>query len=312
MKPEVLVVGPWHPTTIEALDREFATHKLWLAADPAALIAACADRVRAIAARPSARIDAALMVALPKLKIISCFGVGVDAIDLAAARRRGILVTNAPDVMNDCVADLTLGLMIAVSRRICEGDRFVRAGKWLQGLLPLGQRVSGARLGIVGLGRIGQVIARRAAAFDMSIAYHNRKRVADSPYVYYDRLVDLARNCDYLVVITPGGEDTRHLVNEEVIRALGPKGILVNVARGSVVDEQALVRCLREGALGGAALDVFEDEPKVPEALCAMENVVLQPHVGSATDQTRAAMGQVAVDNLIAYFSGRPPLTPVP
>jgi lactate dehydrogenase-like 2-hydroxyacid dehydrogenase len=311
MKPEVLVVGPWHPATIDALDREFATHKLWLAADPAALIAACADRVRAIAARPSARIDAVLLDALPNLKIISCFGVGVDAIDLAATRQRGITVTNAPNVMNDCVADLTLGLMIAVSRRICEGDRFVRSGKWLQGLLPLGQKVSGRRLGIVGLGRIGKVIARRAAAFDMSIAYHSRRPVADSPFAYYERLVDLAGNSDYLVVITPGGEDTRHLVNEEVMRALGPTGILVNVARGSVVDEQALVKCLQEGALGGAALDVFEDEPKVPEALYAMENVVLQPHVGSATDQTRAAMGQVAVDNLIAHFAGKPPLTPV-
>lgn len=311
MKPEVLVVGPWHPATLEALDREFATHKLWLAADSQAMIAACADRVQAIATPPSTLIDAALMDSLPKLKIVSCFGVGVDAIDLAAAKQRGISVTNAPNAMNDCVADLTLGLMIAVSRRVCEGDRFVRKGKWLKGPPPLTQRVSGRRLGIVGMGRIGRVIARRAAAFDMRIAYHSRRRVADSAFTYYDNLAELARNSDFLVVITPGGRETRHLVNEEVMRALGPNGILVNVARGSVVDEQALVKCLQEGALGGAALDVFEEEPKVPEALFAMENVVLQPHVGSATHQTRVAMGQLAVDNLRAYFAGRPPLTPV-
>lgn len=311
MKPEILVVAPWHPATLEALDREFVTHKLWLAANPKALLAACAERVRAIATSPFPRIDAALIDSLPKLEIISSFGVGVDAIDLAAARRRNIIVTNAPNAMNDCVADLTLGLIIAVSRRMCEGDQFVRAGKWLQGSLPLGRKVSGKRLGIIGMGRIGKVIARRAAAFDMVIAYHGRHRVPDSPFIYYERLADLAGNSDFLVAILPGGKETYHLVNEEIMRALGPKGILVNVARGSVVDEAALVKCLREGALGGAALDVFEEEPKVPEALFTMDNVVLQPHVGSATHETRAAMGQLTVDNLLAHFAGRPPLTPV-
>jgi len=311
MKPDVLIVAPWHPTTLEALDRNFVTHKLWLAADRKALLAACAERVRAIATSPFPRIDAGLIDALPKLEIISCFGVGVDRIDLDAAKRRNIIVTNAPNAMNDCVADLTLGLMIAVSRRMCQGDQFVRAGKWLKGALPLGHKVSGKRLGIIGMGRVGKVIARRAAAFDMVIAYHGRHRVPDSPYTYYERLVDLASNSDFLVAILPGGKETWHIVNEEVMRALGPKGILVNVARGSVVDEAALVKCLREGALGGAALDVFEDEPRVPEALLAMDNVVLQPHVGSATHETRTAMGQLTVDNLIAHFAGKPPLTPV-
>lgn len=311
MKPEILVVAPWHPATLEALDREFVTHKLWLAADPKALLAACAERVRAIATSPFPRIDAALIDALPKLEIISCFGVGVDAIDLAAAKRRNIIVTNAPNAMNDCVADLTLGLIIAVSRRMCEGDRFVRAGKWLKGTLPVAQKVSGKRLGIIGMGRIGKVIARRAAAFDMVIAYHSRHRVPESPFTYYERLVDLAVNSDFLVAILPGGKETYHLVNEEILRALGPKGILVNVARGSVVDEKALVKCLQEGALGGAALDVFEEEPIVPEALFTMDNVVLQPHVGSATHETRTAMGQITVDNLVAHFAGKPPLTPV-
>ena len=311
MKPEILVVDPWHPATIEALDREFVTHKLWLAADPKALLAACAERVRAIATSPFPRIDAALIDALPKLEIICSFGVGVDAIDLAAAKRRSIIVTNAPNAMNDCVADLTLGLIIAVSRRMCEGDRFVRVGQWPKGTLPMGRKVSGKRLGIIGMGRIGKVIARRAAAFDMAIAYHCRHRVSELPFTYYERLIDLARNSDFLVAILPGGKETLHLVDEEIMRALGPMGILINVARGSVVDEKALVKCLQEGALGGAALDVFEKEPNVPEALLAMDNVVLQPHIGSGTHETRAAMGQLAVDNLLAHFAGGPPITPV-
>ena len=311
MKPEILVVDPWHPATLEALDHQFVTNKLWLAADGKALLAACAERVRAIATSPFPRVDASLIDALPKLEIISCFGVGVDAIDLAAAKRRNIAVTNAPNVMNDCVADLTLGLIIAVARRVCEGDRFVRSGQWLKGTMSPTRKVSGKRLGIVGMGRIGKVIARRAAAFDMAIAYHSRRRVAESPFTYFERLVDLAANSDFLVAIVPGGKETRRLINEDVMRALGPDGILVNVARGSVVDEQALVKCLQEGALGGAALDVFENEPKVPEALYAMENVVLQPHVGSATHETRTAMGRLAIDNLLAHFAGKPLLTPV-
>jgi lactate dehydrogenase-like 2-hydroxyacid dehydrogenase len=188
----------------------------------------------------------------------------------------------------------------------------VRAGKWLQGGVPLQMRVSGKRLGIVGMGRIGKVIARRASGFDMQIAYHSRRKVADVPFAYYDRLVDLAKNSDYLVAIIPGGKETFHLINEKVLRALGPKGILVNVARGSVVDEAALVKCLQEGALGGAGLDVFEDEPKMPEALWKMENAVLTPHIGSGTRETRAAMSRLTLDNLVAHFAGKPVLTPVP
>ena len=314
MKPEVLIVGPMYPAAIENLDREFTTHKLWLAGDRAALIASCAGRVRAIATTgfPVHGADAALINAFPKLEIIASFGVGVDPIDLDAARRRNIIVTNTPAVMNDCVADLAIGLMIAAARRLCEGDRYVRAGKWLAAPLPPARKVSGRRLGILAMGRIGSAIARRAAGFDMTIAYHSRHPVPGSPFAYHGRLADLAASSDFLVVIVPGGKATRHLVNEEVLRALGPKGILVNVARGSVVDERALVKCLLEGALGGAALDVFEDEPNVPEALFTMENVVLQPHVGSGTHESRSAMGQLVVDNLVAHFAGRPPLTPVP
>jgi hypothetical protein len=215
-------------------------------------------------------------------------------------------------VLNDCVADLALGLAIAASRGIGRGERHVRSGQWLKGGVPLQTRVSGKRLGIVGMGRIGKVIAQRASGFDMTIAYHSRRKVADVPFTHYDKLVDLATNSDYLVAIIPGGKDTFHLINEAVLRALGPKGILVNVARGSVVDEAALVKCLQEGALGGAGLDVFEEEPKMPEALWTMENVVLTPHIGSGTHETRAAMSRLTLDNLVAHFSGKPALTPVP
>ncbi len=311
MKPEVLIAGPLYRPTLEALEREFTTYKLWLAPDRKAFLAACADRVRGMATSGFVGADAALIEALPKLEIISSFGVGYDAVDVEAATRRKVIVTNTPGVLNDAVADLTLGLIIAAARRIPQGDRFVREGKWLRQGLPLAQHVTGKRLGIIGLGRIGQAIAKRAAGFDLKIAYHSRRRVEGSPFIYHGRLVDLAANSDFLVAILPGGKETYHIVNEEVMRALGPKGILVNVARGSVVDEAALVRCLQEGALGGAALDVFEEEPKVPEALLAMDNVVLQPHVGSATHETRMAMGQLTVDNLIAHFAGKPPLTPV-
>jgi len=311
MKPDVLIAGPLYQPTLAALDREFTTHKLWLAPDRKAFLAGCADRVRGVATSGFIGADAALIDALPKLEIISCFGVGYDAVDVDAATRRGVIVTNTPGVLNDAVADLTLGLIIAAARRIPQGDRFVREGKWLRQGLPLAQHVTGKRLGIIGMGRIGQAIAKRAAGFDLKVAYHSRRRVEGSPHTYYERLVDLASNSDFLVAILPGGKETWHIVNEEVMRALGPKGILVNVARGSVVDEAALVKCLREGALGGAALDVFEDEPRVPEALLAMDNVVLQPHVGSATHETRTAMGQLTVDNLIAHFAGKPPLTPV-
>lgn len=313
MKPDVLIVAPMYPAAIEALDRAFATHKLWLAGERSAFVASVAARVRAIAttAFPEGAVDAALIGALPHLEIIASFGVGVDPIDLEAARQRNIIVTNTPNVMNDCVADLAIGLVIAAARRLCQGERHVRAGGWLAGPLPPAMKVSGKRLGIVGLGRIGRVIAKRAEGFDMRIAYHSRHRVPGAPFPYCEHLIDLAAASDFLVVATPGGRDTFHLVDETVMRALGPRGILVNVARGSVVDEAALVKCLQEGALGGAALDVFENEPRVPEALLAMDNVVLEPHVGSGTHETRAAMGQLVVDNLAAHFAGKPPLTPV-
>jgi lactate dehydrogenase-like 2-hydroxyacid dehydrogenase len=311
MRVEILSVANIAGFPFARLEREFSVHKLWQAADKAKLLADVAPRIRGIQATGSATVDAALIDRLPKLEIIACCGVGYDGIDVAAAKRRNVTVTNTPDVLNDCVADLAMGLLVAAARGIATGDRFVRAGKWLSGNLPLQAKVSGKRLGIVGMGRIARVIAKRAAGFDLQIAYHARRKVPDVPFRYYGKLVDLARDSDFLLLIVPGGKETFHLVTEEVLRALGPKGILVNVARGPVVDEPALVRCLQEGALGGAALDVFEDEPRVPEALWTMDNVVLVPHIGSATRETRAAMGDLTIDNLVAHFSGRPVLTPV-
>lgn len=312
MNPEILLVGPLAPPPImAALETEFTVHRLWEAPDRAALLAAVAGRVRGMATTGELGASAELMDALPKLEIIACYGVGVDAIDRAQARARGIVVTNTPEVLNDDVADLAIALMLAVARRLGEADRFVRSGRWLQEKLGLGHRVSGKRLGIVGLGRIGQVIARRAAAFDMQIGYHQRRASPDLPYPYYADLVELARDSDFLVVIVPGGAATRHLIDRAVLDALGPKGTLINVARGSVVDETALVEALAEGRLGAAGLDVFANEPKVPETLFAMDNVVLLPHIGSATLETRAAMGQLVIDNLRAHFAGQPVLTPV-
>jgi lactate dehydrogenase-like 2-hydroxyacid dehydrogenase len=311
VKPEVLSVANMPGLDLASFEAHFTMHWLWKAPDRAKLIGEVSPRVRGIQATGSSSVDAALIASLPKLEIIGCCGVGYDGIDVAAARKRGVIVTNTPDVLNDCVADIAIGLLIAASRGIGLGERHVRAGKWLQGGVPLQTRVSGKRLGIVGMGRIGRVIAKRASGFDMKIAYHSRHEVADVPFTYYPTLVDLARNSDFLVAIVPGGKETFHLINEAVLRALGPKGILVNVARGSVVDEAALVRCLHERALGGAALDVFEEEPKMSEALWKMENVVLTPHIGSGTHETRAAMSRLTLDNLVAHFSGKPVLTPV-
>jgi len=308
---EILSVGPFYAPSYEAMERDFTVHKLWQAKDRGALLAEVGGRVRAIQTGASNGADAKLMDALPKAEMISHFGVGVDSVDLDAARQRGLIVTNTPEVLNECVADLALGLTLATLRRISLGDRFVRAGSWLKGPLPLAQKVGGKTMGILGYGRIGKAIAKRAEAFGMQIVYHGRKPQAEVSYKYYPKLVDMARDCDVLMVICPGGPATHHIVNAEVLRALGPEGTLVNVARGSVVDEQALVKALADGTLGAAGLDVFEDEPRVPEALFAMDQVVLQPHVGSATHETRKAMGDLTVDNLRAHFAGKPVLTRV-
>ena len=308
---EILSVGPFYPPSFESMERDFTVHKLWQAKDRAALLAEVGPRIRGIQTTGGHGADAKLMDALPKLEIISCFGVGVDAVDLEAAKKRGVIVTNTPEVLNECVADLAMGLTVATLRRISLGDRFVRAGSWLKGALPLAQKVGGKTMGILGYGRIGKAIAKRAEAFGMRIVYHGRKPQAGVAHKYYASLTDMARDCDVLMVICPGGPATQRIVNAEVLEALGAEGTLINVARGSVVDEPALVKALADGTLGAAGLDVFEAEPRVPDALLAMDQVVLQPHVGSATHETRKAMGDLTADNLRAHFAGKPVLTPV-
>ncbi len=301
MKPKVLQYSRLMPVLERQLAEAFDLHRLADEADTKAFLAARGREFAGLATGGFA--DAALIDALPALKVISSFGVGVDKIDLEAAGRRGILVGNTPDVLNDCVADLALGLVIDVARGMSASQRYLRRGDWPKANYPLQRRVSGKRMGIVGLGRIGKAIARRAAAFDMELRYHNRRPVADTTMAYEASLIELARWSDFLVVIVPGGAATRHLINGAVLDALGPEGFLVNVARGSVVDEPALVRALQDKRIAGAGLDVFENEPHVPPELMQLDNVVLLPHVASATHETRAAMAQRVFDNLQEFFA---------
>jgi len=310
-QPEVLVVAKLWPPMMESLRAAFRVHDRVHQTDPTAF-AAVAPRIRAISASGESKVSRELIAQLPKLEIISVFGVGYDGIDVAAARERGVAVTNTPDVLNDEVADLAIALVLSVSRRIPQADRYVRSGLWANGPMPLARKVSGAPLGIVGLGRIGMAIAKRAEAFGMSIAYTARSEKAASGYRYFPSAEALAAEVDFLVVITPGGAGTRKLIDAKVLQALGKDGYLINVARGSVVDESALIEALQHGTIAGAGLDVFENEPNVPAALIALDNVVLTPHVGSATWQTRRAMADRAFGNLEAHFAGKPLLSPVP
>ncbi len=301
MKPKVLQYSRLMPVLERQLVDAFDLHRLADEADPKAFLAARGREFVGLATGGFA--DAALIDSLPSLKVISSFGVGVDRIDLQAAGRRGILVGNTPDVLNDCVADLALGLVIDVARGMSASQRYLRRGDWPKANYPLQRRVSGKRMGIVGLGRIGRAIAHRAAAFDMELRYHNRRPVPDTKMAYEASLLELARWSDFLVVIVPGGAATHHLVNAAVLDALGPEGFLVNVARGSVVDEPALVRALQDKRIAGAGLDVFENEPHVPPELMQLDNVVLLPHVASATHETRTAMAQRVFDNLQEFFA---------
>ncbi|MBL8327405.1 MAG: 2-hydroxyacid dehydrogenase [Rubrivivax sp.] len=310
-QPEVLAAARLAPMYLQQLQQLFTLHDRLHETDPSAL-AAAAPRIRAIAAQGETRVTEALMAQLPALQLISVMGVGYDGIDVASALRRGIMVTHTPDVLNDEVADTAIGLMLSVARQLPAADRFVRAGDWLKGPMPLQRKMSGARLGLVGMGRIGKAIAQRAQAFGMPIAYTARSAKPELPYSFVPSVQALAARSDFLVVITPGGAGTRKLIDASVLQALGPTGILVNVARGSVVDEAALIDALQRGVIGGAALDVFEDEPRVPQALIDLPQVVLAPHIGSATKETRQAMCDLAVNNLKAFFAGQPLLTPVP
>ncbi len=294
------------PALEARLAASYRVHRLTDEADPAAFLAAHGGEFDGLVTAASSGVDAALLAALPNLKVISSFGVGLDQIDLEATRARGIPVGYTPDVLNDCVADAAFALMLAAARGVAAADRYVRRGDWSgppsAARFPLGRKVSGARLGILGLGRIGRPVARRAAGFDMEVRYHNRRAVPDVPWAHEPSLIELARWCDFLVVIAAGGAETRHLVDAQVLGALGPQGFIVNVARGSVIDEAALVSALVDKRIAGAGLDVFEHEPQVPAELMALDNVVMLPHVASGTVETRQAMGDRVADNLDAFF----------
>jgi len=312
MKCRLLNNGRLPPALLARLGEVCTLTHLGEQADPAAHLAAHGADYEALVTSAAVGVDAALLARLPQLKVISSFGVGLDKIDLAAARARGVAVGYTPDVLNDCVADTAWGLLIDVARGFSAADRFVRRGEWAQGPYRLGRKVSGARLGIVGMGRIGRAIAQRSTGFEMPVRYHTRTPVAGLPWPHEPSLIELARWADFLVLITAGGAGTRHLVNAAVLDALGPQGYLINVARGSVVDEAALVCALSEQRIAGAGLDVFENEPHVPPALLSLDNVVLLPHVASATVQTRQAMADRVFDNLQSFMTQGRLLSAVP
>jgi lactate dehydrogenase-like 2-hydroxyacid dehydrogenase len=311
MKHEIVVTAQGHKGTLDRLLQEFSAIKLWEAADPAAALKAAAPRVRALAHFGHLKVDGKLMDALPKLELISNFGVGVDQIDLEAAKKRKIIVSNTPDVLNECVADCALALVLNTLRKFPQSEAYLRSGYWpTRGPYPLTTSLGGKTLGILGLGRIGEAIAKRAQACGMKIRYHNRNK-KNVPYPYDADAVALAKNSDVLLTVTPGGAGTAKLVNAKVLDALGPQGYLVNVARGSVVDEAVLLRYLQEKKIAGAGLDVYEHEPEVPAGFYALDNAVLFPHVASATVETRKAMGDLQVENLHLHFAGKPVKTPV-
>jgi lactate dehydrogenase-like 2-hydroxyacid dehydrogenase len=303
MRIRLINVGRLPPALEARLAQSYALTTLADEADPAACLAAHGGEFEALVTSAAIGVDAATLAALPRLRVISNFGVGLDKVDVACAQARGIAVGYTPDVLNDCVADIAFALMLDAARGISAADRYVRRGDWLKGPFPLARKVSGARLGLVGLGRIGRTIAQRSVGFEMPVRYHSRRPVDGVVWVHEPSLIELARWADFLVVITAGGPATRHLVNAEVLDALGPDGFLVNVARGSVVDEAALVRALADKRIAGAGLDVFEDEPRVPAALTALDNVVLLPHIASATRETRQAMADRVYDNLQTFFA---------
>jgi lactate dehydrogenase-like 2-hydroxyacid dehydrogenase len=305
-KPTVLHVGPVREVCAGRYAPHFTVHPIAAGAIPEAALAAGVQAL--IAAAP---VPAALIAALPRLRLIAAFGVGVDRIDLAAARARGIAVTNSPGVSDGCVADMAFALLLAAARHVVAEDRFLRAGKWPAQTLPLIPRLHHRRMGILGLGHIGRAIARRAEGFDMHISYHNRRRVPALPYAYKESVTALAEDADILVIACLGGAATRNLVDASVLRALGPRGILVNIARGSIVDEAALIEALESGGIAAAGLDVFAHEPNVPARLMPLDNVVLTPHRAGSTIETWRDCADNVVANLCAFYAGEPLPTPI-
>ena len=313
MKPELLIIGDITPRMAAAFDAAFICHTYEEITDIDSFIADKGQAIEAIATTGHDGVPAPLLTGLSQLKVISCYGVGYDAIDVGEAASRGVIVTHTPNVLNDEVATTAVMLLMACYRQLIVNHNYILAGDWVnKGNALLNRTIDGMSVGILGYGRIGQTIAKKLEAFGCKISYHARSERSDSPHHYYAKLDDMARDVQALIAITPGGTATKHLVNQDILEALGPEGCLVNVARGSVVDEAALVNALQKGTLGYAGLDVFDKEPHVPEALFNMPNVVLTPHIGSATVETRQAMGDLTVDNLVHFFENGGVLTPVP
>jgi lactate dehydrogenase-like 2-hydroxyacid dehydrogenase len=309
---ELLMLAPLPEAQMAQLRDRYTLHCLWKSKDPEAELGAIKGGVQAMVSAYHSPVSRRLIAALPNLEIIAHYGVGYDNIDVVAAKERGVVVTNTPDVLTDDTADIGIGLVLNVMRRMVEGDLYVRTGQWAKkGDLPLGRCLKGKTMGIVGLGRIGQAVARRAEVFGIKIVYHGPHAKKGVAYPHYSDLCNMAEICDMLMITCRYDKTTHHLVGGKVLNALGRKGIVVNIARGKVVDEKALIDALEGGVIAGAGLDVFENEPDVPAALCRLDNVVLQPHVGSATQETRAAMAQLVVDNVLSYFEKGEALTAV-
>jgi len=297
----------------ERIEPRVTLHRLWRAQDREATLEAIAPRIRAVVAPwHTATVDAALMRRLPNLEIVVSFGVGYEHIDAAWAGAHGVVVTNTPGVLDEDTADIAMALTLAAVRRLPQAERYLRDGRWRNAPFPLTASLRERTMGILGFGRIGKQIARRARAFGLEVVYHGRNAQDDAPYLYYPTLLGMAEACDILMIAAPGGAQTRHIVDREVLAALGADGVLINIARGSLVDEAALIEALREGTILAAGLDVYENEPDVPPALLELDNVVALPHVGSASRHTRAAMADLVVANLFSWIDGKGPLTPTP
>jgi lactate dehydrogenase-like 2-hydroxyacid dehydrogenase len=312
-KIDLLVHGPSKPIVDNGFSDQFVLHHFETTHDLERLSPEVAAKVRGMAVTyNSVRADSKTLARFPKLEIVSSFGVGYDHVDAAYARDHNIMVTNTPDVLTEEVADIAMGLLIATLREFIKADRYVRSGLWLKQNMPLSVgSLRDRTVGMVGMGRIGQAIARRLDASRVPVVYHSRNRADGISYKHYPDLIEMAKAVDTLVVIVPGGAGTAKMVNAEVMKALGPRGVIINIARGTVVDERALIAALTSGTILAAGLDVFEREPNVPDELRNLQNVVLLPHIGSASVVTRNAMDQLVVDNLKTWFAGKPPLTPV-
>ena len=313
MSYDVLLPAPAMPIIAERIATRARLHQPHLAPDPVAALAAVAPDIRALIVAFHLKVDDAYMAQFPKLQIVSSFGVGYDHIDAKAAAARGVVVAHTPGVLDAETADTAMGLLLNTVRRFSAAEGYLRAGRWAkEGAFPLSASLSGRRMGVLGLGRIGKAIARRAAAFDVEVVYHGRKPQPEAPYLYYPSLIGMAKAVDILMVAAPGGADTRHIINAEALEALGPNGVLINIARGSLIDDDALIAALRSRKILAAGLDVFPHEPQVPSGYLDLDNIVLLPHVGSASHATRRAMANLVVDNLFAFMDGKGPLAPTP